>query len=178
MRIPSEFITTHSRSLTIALAVGGIGIMLYYGTCTTGCSALKGSIFGIDLMWVGIAYMLSVIGLTLLHKTDYVRGLLATGLGVEVYLYMFQIQNGVYCPFCLAFSVMLVLAFIVNYRVPSVWISSPRKMWLYWLGEAEYPVIGVLRAPLLVASILGYLFISLTFNGSVNAVYQINMINF
>lgn len=164
--------------ITMALALTGIGIMLYYSTCNTGCSSLKGNIFGIDLKWIGILYMLSVIGLTLLRKTDYVRGLLAAGLGVEVYLYAFQIQHGVYCPFCLAFSVMLILAFTINYRVPSVWTSSPRKMWLYWLGEAEYPIIGVLRAPLLVASIMGYLFVSMTFNGTVNAVYQLNTINF
>lgn len=169
---------TQSAKLTIVLAVIGIGIMVYYSTCNTGCSALKGDIFGIDLRWIGIVYMLAVIILTACGETEYTRALLAAGLGVEVYLYMFQIQHGVYCPFCLAFSVMLITTFIVNYRVPSVWTSSPRKMWLYWLGEAEYPIIGVLRAPLLVASILGYLFVSLTFNGSVNAVYQLNMINF
>jgi hypothetical protein len=174
----TDFTKTHSAKLTIVLAVIGIGIMVYYGTCTTNCSALKGDIFGIDLRWIGIAYMLAVIALTACRETEYARTLLAIGLGVEVYLYLFQIRHGVYCPFCLAFSIMLILAFLVNYRIPSVWVSSPRKMWLYFLGEAEYPKFGILRAPLLVASILGYLFVSITFNGSVNAVFQISLINF
>ncbi|NLN39567.1 MAG: hypothetical protein GX155_08215, partial [Smithella sp.] len=89
---------------TVLLAGAGIGIMAYYDNCDTACSYLKGDIFGIDLKWVGIAFMSLLIVLTALRQTDLVRACLAGGLGVEVHLYAFQFQNDVYCPFCLMFS--------------------------------------------------------------------------
>ena len=94
--------------LTIVLAIIGIGIMAYYDYCDTTCSYLKGDIFGIDLKWVGMAYMAVIIVFAAFKQTPFVRALLAAGLGVEVHLYAFQVQNDVYCPFCLAFSVVQI----------------------------------------------------------------------
>ena len=94
--------------VTIVLALIGIGIMAYYNYCNTTCSYLKGDIFGIDLKWVGMAFMAAVIVFAAFKQTPSVRALLAAGLGVEVHLYAFQVQNNVYCPFCLAISVMLI----------------------------------------------------------------------
>ncbi len=124
-----EFINQYRHILTIFLALIGIGIMAYYDYCDTACSYLKGDIWGVDLKVVGIAYMAVIIVFAAFKQMSFVRALLAAGLGVEVHLYAFQVQNDVYCPFCLAFSVMLILAFIINYEIPSAWRRNRRRMW-------------------------------------------------
>lgn len=166
-----ECVNKYRHIVTIMLALIGIGIMAYYDYCDTACSYLKGDILGIDLKWVGIAYMAAIIIFAAFKQTPFVRALLAAGLGVEVYLYAFQIQNDVYCPFCLAFSVMLIASFIINYEVPSAWRENRIRMWLYFLGEASFPMFKLNKLPLLLFSILGYLTILLTFSGSVTPAY-------
>jgi protein-disulfide isomerase len=166
-----EGIKKYRNIVTIVLALIGIGIMAYYDYCDTTCSYLKGDIFGIDLKWVGIAFMVSVIVFAAFKQTPFVRAMLAAGLGVEVHLYAFQVQNDVYCPFCLAFSIMLILSFIINYEVPSAWRENRRRMWLYFLGEVSFPMFKINKLPLLFFSVLGYIAILLTFSGSVTPAY-------
>jgi len=161
--------------ITIALALIGIGLMAYYDYCATACSYLQGDILGMDLKWVGITYMSAIILFAAFKQMSFVRALLAAGLGVEVYLYYFQIENDVYCPFCLAFSVMLILSFLINYEVPSAWRENRRRIWLYFLGEVSFPMFRLYKLPLLLFSIAGYLTILLTFSGSVTPAFgQIN----
>jgi thiol-disulfide isomerase/thioredoxin len=167
----TESIIKYRNIVTIVLAGIGIGIMAYYDYCDTGCSYLKGDIFGIDLKWVGMAFMAAVIVFAAFKQTPFVRALLAAGLGVEVHLYAFQVQNDVYCPFCLAFSVVLIASFIINYEVPSAWRENRRRMWLYFLGEVNFPMFKINKLPLLFVSVLGYLAILLTFSGSVTPAY-------
>ena len=170
-----ELIKKNRPIITIALALISIGLMAYYDYCDTACSYLQGDILGIDLKWVGIAYMSAIILFAALKQMSFVRALLATGLGVEVYLYYFQIENDVYCPFCLAFSVMLILSFLINYEVPSAWRENRRRIWLYFLGEVSFPMFRLHKLPLLLFSILGYLTIIFTFSGSVTPAFgQIN----
>jgi thiol-disulfide isomerase/thioredoxin len=166
-----DFIKKYRNLITIVLPAIGIGIMAYYDYCDTACSYLKGDIFGIDLKWVGIAYMAAIIVFAAFKQTSFVRALLAAGVGVEVHLYAFQVQNDVYCPFCLAFSVMLILSFIINYEVPSAWRANRRRMWLYFLGEVDFPMFRIHKLPLLLFSLLGYLTILFTFSGSVTPAY-------
>ena len=166
-----ESIKKYRNPITIVLAIIGIGIMLYYDYCDTTCSYLKGDIFGIDLKWAGIAFMALVIIFAAFRQTNFVRALLAAGLGVEVHLYAFQVQNDVYCPFCLAFSIMLITSFIINYEVPSAWRENRRRMWLYFLGEVNFPMFKINKLPLLLFSLLGYLTVLLTFSGSVTPAY-------
>lgn len=167
----TAMIRKYRHILTIVLALAGIGIMVYYDYCDSACSYLKGDIFGFDLKWVGMAFMAAVLVFTAFKQTAFVRMLLAAGLGVEVHLYAFQAQNDVYCPFCLAFSIMLILSFILNYEVPSAWREKPSRMWLYFLGEVNVPMLKLKRFPLLLMSVLGYLTILLTFSGSVTPAY-------
>jgi thiol:disulfide interchange protein DsbA len=157
--------------ITVVLSLVGITIMAYYDYCDTECSYLKGDIWSIDLKWIGIVYMSVVILFTLFKQMNFVRAMLAAGLGVEVHLYAFQFQNDVYCPFCLAFSVMLILAFLINYEVPSAWHEKRRRMWLYFLGEVDFPMFRIHKLPLLLLSLTGYLFVLLTFSGSVMPTY-------
>jgi len=169
--ITKDFINKYRNAITIILALIGIAIMAYYDYCDTACSYLKGDIFGIDLKWVGMAFMAAVIVFAAFRQTPFVRALLAAGLGVEVHLYAFQVQNEVYCPFCLAFSVVLIASFIINYEVPSAWRENRRRMWLYFFGEVNFPMLKINKLPLLFFSILGYLTIMLTFSGSVTPAY-------
>jgi thiol-disulfide isomerase/thioredoxin len=167
----TDSIKKYRHIVTIVLALIGIGIMAYYDYCDTACSYLKGDIFGIDLKWLGISFMVVVIVFTAFKQKPFVRPLLAAGLGVEVHLYAFQVQNDVYCPFCLAFSVMLVASFIINYEVPSAWHENRRRMWLYFLGEVSFPMFKLNRLPLLLFGLIGYLAILFTFSGSVTPAY-------
>jgi thiol-disulfide isomerase/thioredoxin len=141
--------------------------MAYYDYCDTACSYLKGDILGIDLKYVGMIYMAGIIAFAAFKQMNYVRAMLAAGLGVEVYLYYFQIENDIYCPFCLAFSIMLILSFLINYEVPSAWRENRRRMWLYFLGEVSFPMFKLHKLPLLLFSVLGYLTVLFTFSGSV-----------
>jgi thiol-disulfide isomerase/thioredoxin len=169
--IIKDFIKKYRTIMTIALSLIGIGLMACYDYCGTTCSYLKGDIFGVNLKCVGIAYMSSIIVFAAFWQTPFVRALLAAGLGVEVHLYAFQVQNDVYCSFCLAFSVMLILSFVINYEVPSAWREKRSRMWLYFLGEVDFLMFRIHKLPLLIFSLLGYLFVLFTFSGSVTPVY-------
>jgi len=169
--IVKDFIKKYRYAITIILALIGIGLMAYYDYCDSSCSYLRGDIWGVHLKWVGIAYMTAIIVFATFKQNFFVRSLLAAGLGVEVHLYAFQVQNDVYCSFCLAFSVMLILSFIINYEVPSAWHENRRRMWLYFLGEVDFPMFRINKLPLLLFSLLGYLTILFTFSGSVLPAY-------
>jgi thiol-disulfide isomerase/thioredoxin len=167
----SNAVRKYRRSMTIVLAVIAVALMVYYDYCDTACSYLKGDVLGIDLKWVGVAYMALIIVFAGVRQASLVRIFLAAGLGVEVHLYAFQLQNDVYCPFCLAFSVLLIASFVVNYEVPSAWRGDRRRMWLYFLGEVNFPMFKINKLPLLLISVLAYLLILVTFNGSVTPAY-------
>lgn len=167
----TDVIKKYRNAITIILALAGIGLMVFYAACDTACSSLKGDIWGIDLKWVGSAYMAAIIVFAAFKQMPFVRALLAAGLGVEVHLYSFQVQNDVYCPFCLVFSVMVIASFIINYEVPSAWFENRRRMWLYFLGEVNFPMFKIKKLPLLIVSVLGYFVILFTFSGSVTPAY-------
>ena len=162
-------IRIHRGIVTIALALIGIALMFFYSVCDTSCSYLKGDILGIDLKHIGIGYMLAIITLALFKQRALVRTLLASGIGVEVQLVAFQVGKDVFCPFCLAFGAIVVLAFILNYEKPQT-RGGWRKRIIYGLGEAELPLMGR-GMPLLLFVIFGYLFVVLTFSGSATPVY-------
>lgn len=160
----------YRNSITIALALIGIVLMVFYSVCDTSCSYLKGDIFGIDLKYIGIGYMLAIIVLAFFKQTALVRILLASGIGVEVYLVAFQFREDVFCPFCIAFGVIVVLAFFLNYERPQTEGGWRRRI-IYGLGEAELPLTGKNEVPLLLFVVLGYLFVVLTFSGSATPAY-------
>ncbi len=59
-----RFIQSKRCIITITLALIAIGIEYFYITCETACFYLKGNIFGIELEYIGIAYMVAIIGLS------------------------------------------------------------------------------------------------------------------
>lgn len=163
-------IRNHRDVITIALASIGIALMFFYSVCDTSCSYLKGDIFGIDLKYIGIGYMLAVIAFILPRQTALVRILLASGIGVEVFLVAFQFREDVFCPFCISFGAVVVLAFILNYERPQTKGDWKRQI-IYGLGEVELPLIKTKGIPLLLFVIIGYLFVIFTFSGSATPAY-------
>ena len=157
--------------ITIILATAGIGIMLLYATCETTCSYLQGDILGIDLMYIGIGYMLVIIILAAFKQMAYVRALLAAGIGVEAYLIAFQFKEDVFCPYCLTFASIIIMAFILNHERPLIEEYGMLKQIIYGLGEAEFIPAANVRVPLLFFVLLGYIFIVLTFSGSATPAY-------
>jgi uncharacterized membrane protein/thiol-disulfide isomerase/thioredoxin len=166
-----EKIKAQRNVITIILAAAGIGIMLYYKACETTCTYLQGDIFGIDLSYIGIAYMLMIIVFAALRKMPYVRAILASGIGVEAYLIAFQFREDVFCPYCLAFASMIIIAFILNHERQ----LTPERSWLnrilYSLGAVELPSAAKGPLPLLAFVILGYSFVAITFSGPATPAY-------
>jgi thiol-disulfide isomerase/thioredoxin/uncharacterized membrane protein len=157
--------------ITILLALAGIGIVAFYIRCDTSCTYLKGDIFGIDLKHIGIGYMLAIIALAVFRQPAYVRTLLAAGIGVEIYLVAYQFIKGVFCPFCLSFGAILLIAFVLNYEKPVAVNKRPLTKIIYAFGDvALFPLSGR-RIPLLLVVFLGYLLVMLTFSGSTTPAY-------
>ena len=157
--------------ITILLALTGIAIMWFYTFCETSCSYLHGDMFGFDLQYIGITYMLAIIIFAAFRQMSYVRMLLASGIGVETYLIFFQFKEDVFCPFCLAFAVTVIMAFALNYEKPLVKEDGWFKRVIYGLGDVEIPLQGRMRVPILLFMLIGYIFVILTFSGSATPAY-------
>jgi len=71
----------------------------------------------------------------------------------------------------LTFAVILMAAFIVNYKVPPAWHENRRKRSLYMLGEVDLPMLRLQRFPLLVGALLGCLCIMCVFAGSMTTAH-------
>jgi len=162
-----ESVKIYRNVITIILALTGIMLMFYYDYCDTACSYLQGDIWGINLKWIGVAYMAAIIAFVAFRQIAFVRFFLAAGLGVEVFLFSFQVQKGVYCPFCLSFALTIIVAFLVNYEVPSACRENRGNIWLFFLGEVDLHIFSIHKLPLLFVSVLGYFVILFTFSGSV-----------
>ena len=102
--------------LNIIIALVAVGIEVLYSICGDACSYLSGSLFGIDLEYVGIAFMAIVILLSILKKDFLLNIALSAGAGVEIYLVGFQVWYDTYCIYCLVFGGMLMIMFFLNMR--------------------------------------------------------------
>ena len=105
---------TGKEKLNILLALAGIALVFVYAYCGDSCSYLKGSIFGIDLKYMGVLFMGTLIALGLFGRSDYRLFLLSAGVGAEAFLIGFQVANDVFCPYCLTFGAVLLLLFAIN----------------------------------------------------------------
>jgi hypothetical protein len=100
----------------------GVGLMIAYGVCDTSCSSLQGTFLSVDLKAIGILYMTLLCALTLPPASRYATSIdhlrtmmLAGALGGEVLLVRFQIIHDIYCLFCLAFGLCVVVLFAANF---------------------------------------------------------------
>ncbi|MBZ0156031.1 MAG: thioredoxin domain-containing protein [Alphaproteobacteria bacterium] len=148
MRISGVYTTLQNR---IWIFPGLALVTLVIGQiCKTSCSFLSGDILGLDLNIFGVLFysllLVAVIAYKRLFPKDWVMSLIAAtvsaGVGAEFILIKFQVEQGVYCPKCLISGLFLLLMFVMVVRHLKVWLVA-----------------------LLV--LLGAVFTSLTFNGSV-----------
>jgi hypothetical protein len=107
--------------INVALSAVAVGVIVFYSICGNSCSYLKGSIMGVELQYVGIAYMAALIFLNLLRKDFFILVFLSAGLGVEAFLVGFQIVYAKYCPYCLIFGSIVLAQFVLNFDRKRRW---------------------------------------------------------
>ena len=111
-----EKIKRNKRNATIFLALVGVAVMAAYGTCSEACNYLQGSLYGVDLKYVGILYMGLVLVFGAVRHDAVCLVLLSAGMGGEAFLVGYQALNGVFCAFCLAFAMVVVILFIIHFE--------------------------------------------------------------
>lgn len=116
LRITIEEMRNRRYIITVVLAFCAIGLEIYYSICAGSCSYLQGSIFAIDLQYVGMVYMACVILLSVLKKGTLVFLFICAGLGIELYLLGFQVWYNTYCPYCLGFGAIVFFLFLLNFE--------------------------------------------------------------
>ena len=116
--------------INIVFPAIGIGLMIFYDVCETGCSSLQGTFMGLKLKVIGIIFMVVLLVLSLPpggRNADFVRRLrmilLSGALGGETVLVRFQAVQDVYCYFCLAFGLCILILFVANFtKVDRYWV--------------------------------------------------------
>jgi hypothetical protein len=150
--LKADMHSTKKRVINIVLSMIGIGIILFYSICGGTCSYLKGAIFGVDLKYAGFFYMIVLIALNVFKSDLFVLPSVSIALGVELYLIGFQFVYWTFCPFCLAFGIIAIGQFILNFN----WL----KKW--------YMIFCI---------IIGFLLFVFFFKGSVIPTYNFGSLN-
>jgi len=130
----------------LALVIGQI--------CQEKCAVLRGDILGLDLNIAGIFLYSLLLVSTVFYLKFYPRdwfmkaiaAVVSAGMGAEIILVKFQIQNNTYCPKCLISGVFFLAMFFV--------VAPNLKKWV-----------------VILLIVLGALFTSVTFNGAVTPSY-------
>lgn len=110
--------------LDIFLPLIGIGVMVYYDLCDTRCTALRGSLWGLDLKYIGIAFMalwfmmaIPYVSRKFPRLIRHLKTVMISGaMGGEVILLRFQIVTAAFCPFCVIFALCIACLFIIHVR--------------------------------------------------------------
>lgn len=146
MKNSSKTIGSKKYWINTILAIVGVGLISLYLVCGEGCAYLRGSIFSIDMKYLGTLYMGLLLLFNLLRRNSIFLCLLSSGLGAEIYLIGFQIKNEVICYYCLAFGAVILILFLLNFNMK-------KKI-----------LIGI-------SMVLGFLLFSIFFKGSVTPLY-------
>lgn len=118
--------------------------------CAAKCAFIQGDILGIDLNIFGILFYSLLLVSLLVHRKFYpedrlmkaIAAVASAGVGAELTLVRFQVENSVYCPKCLISGFFFLVMFFLVARHLKKWVII-----------------------LLIAA--GLLFTSFTFNGSI-----------
>jgi protein-disulfide isomerase/uncharacterized membrane protein len=132
------------------LPVLGILTIIIGQLCAAKCAYIQGDILGIDLNIFGILFYSLLLVSLLVYRNYYIGDWLikaiaavaSVGVGAELILIKFQVENSVYCPKCLISGFFFLVLFFL--------VARHLKKWVIIL--------------LIVA---GLLFTSFTFSGSV-----------
>ncbi len=117
MKNSSKSIGSKKYWINTIMAIVGIGLISLYLVCGEGCAYLRGSIFSIDMKYLGTLYMGLLLLFNLLRRNSIFLSLLSSGLGAEIYLIGFQIKNEVICYYCLAFGAVILILFLLNFNM-------------------------------------------------------------
>jgi len=141
----------------IVLPILGTGLMIYYDSCETTCANLSGTILGIDLKAIGIAFMATWLFLNLIVLPEAKRSIsllrttmLAAALGGEVLLVRFQIVHNTFCPYCLAFLACLIVLCACNagrqdsWRVAGSGLLAGAIAFALWFEGTAGPMLFLL----------------------------------
>lgn len=109
--------SSKKRWINLIISLIGIGVVMFYNLCEESCAYLQGSIFGIEMKYLGLFYMGMLIAFNLLRRDLVLLSLLSFGVGAEIYLVGFQIVGGAYCYYCLGFGAVVVLLFLLNFTM-------------------------------------------------------------
>jgi len=109
-----QWLLTKRYVVNIILLLVGVGVVIFYTLCGDTCTYLQGGIFGIDLQYLGIAYVAILIVFNILKKNLIVLMLLSAGMGVEFFLIGYQVVHNTYCPYCLVFAAIIFIQFMLN----------------------------------------------------------------
>jgi len=112
-----QWVKSYRYGLNIVLAMLAVAIEIYYSYCGGACSYLSGSLLGIELQYVGIAYMVLIVALSIAKKDHLIAVLLTVGIAIEFYLIGFQIKHDTYCYYCIAFGTIIAIMLAFNIRI-------------------------------------------------------------
>ena len=101
--------------INVVLACFAVGIEVYYSICGGACSYFAGSIFGLPLEYIGIAYMAGIVLLSMLKRETLLFLAISAGVGAELYLIGFQVWYDTYCPYCLLFAAVVFILYALNF---------------------------------------------------------------
>lgn len=94
----------------------GIAIAVLYIVCGKSCLYLKGFILNIDIEYLGILYMATLVIFNFLGRGLILLALISFGMGAELYLIGFQIKNATLCYYCILFGAIVMLLFLLNFE--------------------------------------------------------------
>ncbi len=137
-------------TINIILLLVGVGVVVFYTLCGDACTYLQGGIFGIDLQYLGMAYVIVLIVSNILKRDLIILMLLSAGIGAEFFLVGYQIVNNTYCPYCLVFAAIIVMQFLFNMNVSKkllilVFIALGFLSFFIFFKGSAFPVYGGMK---------------------------------
>ena len=137
-------------TINIILLLVGVGVVVFYTLCGDACTYLQGGIFGIDLQYLGMAYVIVLIVSNILKRDLIILMLLSAGIGVEFFLVGYQIVHNTYCPYCLVFTAIIVVQFLFNMNVSKkliilVFMALGFLSFFIFFKGSAFPVYGGMK---------------------------------
>jgi uncharacterized membrane protein len=139
-------------TINIILLLVGVGVVVFYTLCGDACTYLQGGMFGIDLQYLGIAYVAVLILFNILKRDFLILMFLSAGIGVEFFLVGYQIVHNTYCPYCLVFAAIIVIQFLFNMNVSKkllilVFIALGFLSFFIFFKGSAFPVYSSVMNP-------------------------------
>jgi uncharacterized membrane protein len=137
-------------TINIILLLVGVGVVVFYTLCGDACTYLQGGMFGIDLQYLGMAYVIVLIVSNILKRDLIILMLLSAGIGAEFFLVGYQIVHNTYCPYCLVFAAIVVMQFLFNMNVSKkllilVFIALGFLSFFIFFKGSAFPVYGGMK---------------------------------